>query len=143
MTTLLKLSIFFFPGMICDTCTFRVKIMMPTKMKKTIPHMMEAKLVIPEKIFLRELKDDWTLAISCALNPSVLRVPKVSCLVTCVNICDMINTYLHKFYSMLNAWNLHHIVHVVCVVCGFVVCEIKWYNENISWNLDFLFIKLI
>ena len=38
--------------------------MMPTKMKKTIPHMMEAKLVIPEKIFcfgrnfLRELKND-------------------------------------------------------------------------------------
>ena len=91
-------------------------------------------------IFLRELKNDWTLAISCALNPGVLRVPKVSRLVTCVNICDMINTYLHKFYSMLNAWNLHHIVHVVCVVCGFVVCEIKWYNENISWNLDFLFI---
>ena len=38
--------------------------MMPTKMKKTIPHMMEAKLVIPENtiflagIFLSELKKD-------------------------------------------------------------------------------------
>ena len=71
--------------------------MMPTKMTKTIPHMIEAKLVIPEKSFdffftqnkilvfgVRRKnieRKKMGLTIRRALNVCILHVPKVVCLV--------------------------------------------------------------